>query len=292
MDTKYHIDLVNNEATNYTRTAYDRELAKKANALYPNVENAMRQLIVDGDYKKYIDSITEYDAFIWEESHRGDKTNIFAYKKIKVSPTWTEQIWAPVFERIRQHFVQKWSVDLDLVQNISVVETLPVKGKPAFKNVDAGISIKKEFLEFQKYYNLPVIVVEMKTGHYCKVACTGVDAIIRRTKSMNSNILAFAITDNNISVGMNAEIDQVWSSGGILIQQRGIGLNQKRVPYPCLSYKNFELVEKISKNYLSTKSPADFLNIVPNNTSGIKLRKHIDVDGYYIPESLVKFINK
>ena len=116
MNTNYHIDLVKKPTTSYQRSAADHELANLAVKLYPKAANAMTSVVSNGDWQTYCQDIEEYDKFVWEQSHKGDKSNIFAYKKIKVSPSWTEQIWAPVFERVRQKVSLHWGVSLTLIQ--------------------------------------------------------------------------------------------------------------------------------------------------------------------------------
>lgn len=290
MDTKYHIKLVENPSTGYKRTKEDAVLVAAATALYPVVEQAMIQFVADGDHNKLVSAYKAYDKFVWEASHKGDKTNLFAYKKIKVSPTWTEQMWAPVFERIRIEMSKHWGVELVLIQNMEVVESLSEKGPTAFKDVDGGIGIVKTFPGIKKTVVMPIVVAEDKTGHYCKVACTGVDGIVRRVKTMNPNVLAFCVTDNNISVGRNAEVEHVFGSGGVLIQQRGIGHNNARISYPELEAGQFKLVETLCLKYLKSKTVEDFLNVTPSKTSGVLLRDRIDSAGSYIPPELEKFV--
>jgi hypothetical protein len=82
MNVNYHIDLVKKPTTGYKRSANDHALAAKAQELYPAVAAALLEAVEDGNWQKYCNSIEEYDRFVWIESHRGDKTNIFSYKKI------------------------------------------------------------------------------------------------------------------------------------------------------------------------------------------------------------------
>lgn len=292
MDTKYHINMVTNPTTGYTRTSNDHALVKKAISLYDVVEKAMQQVIKDGDYEAYVKSITEYDKFVWIESHKGDKANLFSYKKIKVSPTWTEQLWAVVFERVRLALEKNWASKLEIIQNKSVVESVGTKGPNAYKDVDNGVGILKTYDSCIAIH--PIVVAEMKTGHFCKTACNGVDSIVGRVRKMNANVLAFCITDNNISVGTNVEVEHVWGSGGILIQQRGIGANNNKSKnyYPKLEAGQFKLVEELCLNYLLGKKPKDFLDIKANKTSGVYLRERIEQNGYYLPPSLEKYIKE
>ena len=288
MDPKYHISLVTNPASGYERTAKDALLVEQAISLYSKVESAIVKVVEDGDYKKYVDSITEYDKFIWEVSHEGDKSNLFAYKKIKVSPSWTEQIWAPVFERIRLSLNEYWNTELILIQNKQVVESINKHGPTAYKDVDGGIAVT--VTHNGKNYLMPVVVAEMKTGHFCKTACTGVDAIMRRVITMNPNVLGFAVTDNNISVSKDAEVENVFGSGATLIQQRGIGFNNLKNIYPTLNADQLLLVEKICKGYFKTKKLTDFTNVKSKKALGMYLRESIDKTGSYIPENLQAYV--
>jgi len=287
MDTQYHINLVKNPKGGYKRTANDLDLVKQAESMYSVVSDAMLKLVQDGDYKSYINSIETYDKFVWEQSHKGDKSNIFAYKKIKISPTWTEQIWAPVFERVRIIMEKEWNIQLVLIQNMEVVESFGINGPTAYKDVDGGIGIYKTF-KFGKKAVMPIIAAEDKTGNFCKTACTNVDGIIRRVKAMNPDVLALCITDNQVNVGGKVEVDHSFGSGGIIVTQRG--KNKKKEVYPKLNSDIFEMVERLSINYLKEKTATDFTDIPHSNTSGIFLREHIDAKGYYVPPELEKFI--
>ena len=101
MDTNYHINLVINTSSGHKRTNNDKQLAVEAESLYKEVVPAMIKAVQTGDWSKYCKSIENYDRFVWEQSHKGNEANMFANPKIKVGPSWLEQLWAPVFERIR-----------------------------------------------------------------------------------------------------------------------------------------------------------------------------------------------
>lgn len=285
MNYNYHIDLVKNPSGGYSRTAEDHKLVDIAVSMYPKVVEAMQKVITDGKYDAYAKAIEAYDRFVWEESHRGDKTNIFAYKKIKVSPSWTEQFWAPVFERVRQQISQVWNTDLLLIQNIQVVESCGKDGPSGYKDVDGGIGIKSHRWPPAV---MPVVVSEKKTGHFCKTACTGVDGIMRRVRTMNPHVLGMCITDNNVSVGQTSLVDDVYSAGGILISQRGN--NGRREAYPKLDSHKFAMVEQLCVNYLKTKTPQDFLNIATKKKTTVYLREAIDSKGHYIPTEFEQYL--
>jgi hypothetical protein len=289
MDTMYHKKLVLNETTDYQRTAYDSQLVEEAKTMFADVEQALIQVVSSGDYTEYVKQIRNYDKFVWEKSHEGDKTNIYAYKKIKVSPSWTEQFWAPIFERVRLKISELWNFDnLVLIQNSKVVESMGDRGPDAFKDVDAGIGIIKQ-INFDSVI-MPVVVCESKTGHYCKTACTGVDAIIRRVRSMNSYVLGFAVTDNQVSVGKDQPVSNVFGAGGVLISQRGI--NNTRSDYPELDPNKFKLVEDLCINYLENMKPENFSEVKLKINKSQKLRECIDNQGYFIPEELEKYLHK
>ena len=288
MDVDYHMKLVRNETGGYQRTDNDRNLVAQAETLFPTVRQAMLDVVKTGDYAAYVTAIEAYDKFVWEESRKGDKSNIFAYKKIKVSPSWTEQFWAPIFERVRQQISKEWNIDnLILIQNTEVVEAMNDQGASAYKDVDCGIAVKVAG-SGKKDVLMPVVVCESKTGHYCKTACTGVDAIIRRVRIMNPKVLALAVTDNQVSVGQDHAVENVFGAGGVLISQRGA--NGTKSAYPKLDPSKFELVEKMCVNYLKNHSSDNFTNVVLGKTQGVSLRKDIDTKGYYVPKELEKFL--
>ena len=289
MDTEYHINLVKNLGGGYKRTPNDLKLIEQAEKLYPAVRAGMTDVVKDGDYVKYVKAINAYDAFYWEQAHKGDQTNIYAYPKIKIGPSWTEQLWAPFFERVRLQIIDHWKHTDDnmcLVQNTTVVENVSKGGNIGNKDVDGGIAIK--VVKNDKTYRMPVVVAEMKGGHMCKTITTQVDAIVRRFKNMNPHVLAFAITDNQASTGKKVLTDTVFGAGGILIVQRG--QNHVQEVHPKLNPAMFKLVETISVNYLKTKTFANFINVKPKDHSGVFLRECIDTDGYYIPDTLKQFM--
>jgi len=296
MDSKYHLKLVLNETTGYQRTAGDLRLVDEANRLYQTVIPAIDALMQDGSYQNYVSAIEPYDRFVWEHSHKGDKANIFSYKKIKVSPSWTEQFWAPVFERVRIKLVQHWAQDLQahaaelvLLQNTQTVTSLTTAGFAEHKDVDVGIGVKVWSPALQTRVVLPMVVCESKTGHFCKTACTGVDGIARRVLDLNPNVLAFTVTDNQISVGREVEVDHAYGSGGILIMHRGQA-PKSRESYPSLHAHKFQLVENGCYKYLISKNVSDFVDSINvTRTSGIRLMDKIIQHGYYIPDPLTQY---
>jgi hypothetical protein len=283
MNTNYHIELVtrDNSKSGYQRTEEDIKLAEEAKQLYHAVEIAMKSVVVDGDYKAYCAAIEDYDQFVWHHRTRPNQSNLFANPKIKIATSWTEQAWAPVFERIRQEICKHWNKELVLVQNTSVVESWNNDKPGSKKDVDGGIGWKLDDKTI-----MPIVVAEAKSGHFDKTICTSVDAIIRRVLVMNPAVLGFCITDDNISVGKDNNVDDVFGAGGILIRQRVSTDNE----YPKLDYTKFGLVEIFSINYLKSKQFEDFVITQSTPSSKGKLRAHIDQKGYYIPENLEGFI--
>lgn len=296
MDARYHLKLVLNETTGYQRTSRDLVLMDQASHLYEQVLHAIHQVISDGDYSAYLKSIEDYDRFVWEHSHQGDKSNMFAYKKIKVSPSWTEQFWAPVFERVRQRIAPQWQTqlaergaELVLLQNTQTVTSITAAGNIENKDVDVGVGIRvwSDFVGAK--ITLPVIVAESKTGHFCKTACTGVDGIARRVLTFNPRVLAFTVTDNQISVGRDVEVSHAYGSGGILIMHRGQGI-KSREDYPKLHAHKFEMVENGCYKYLATLQANDFIDRVTiTQTNGVKLMDELSKGGYYVPSTLMNY---
>ena len=238
MNVDYHINLVKKPTTGYNRSENDHVLAKQAQKLYPKASRAMLDVVATGNWQEYCSAIEEYDQFVWEQSHKGDKDNIFAYKKIKISPSWTEQIWAPVFERVRQKVETDWQCSITLIQNSQVVESWG-NGPTSYKDVDVGFGIVEPTFKCI----MPIVVAEAKTGHFCKTACTGVDGIMRRVLKMNPHVLGMCVTDNNVSVGQDSLVENVFGAGGLLISQRG--KNGSKEKYPKLNASRFELVETV-----------------------------------------------
>ena len=282
MNKSYHINILTK--TNHTKTSEDCLIVDELTRMYPSVMDAMDKVVVDGDYNVYCNSIKAYDSIVWQKSHEPDKSNLLAYKKIKITPSWTEQLWAPIFERARRKVEMNWvpgKYHLVLLQNTEVAESDPTGDSYAKKDVDLGIGITSPDTNII----LPVIYGEGKTGHYCKAACTGVDAAFGRVREMNPDILTIAITDNNISVSKTAQIDHVFRNGDMLIVQRGN--NRKKQIHPLLDYIKMELVETSIVKYLSSKKPENFLKISAGATSGVYLLDSIQSNGHYLSTRII-----
>jgi len=296
MDTGYHISLVkNSRSSGYRRSENDKELAKRAELLYEHVIPAIEEVVKTGNWKIYCKKIELYDRFVWEQSHKGDKSNIFAYAKIKIGPSWLEQLWAPVFERIRIRLVKIWgdafpkiSFELVLIQNQKkkVIESLLSTGHPDTKDVDGGIGVKVLFKN--KEYILPIIIMEGKGGHFDKPLCRQVNNLFERFKATNQEVFCIGIHDNNISVGKESQVQSVAGSYDLMVIQRGE--NRKNEPYPSLNFQRFEEVERVCISYLKELSPTNFNQISLKESDGILLRDHLDTKGYYINPKFEKFL--
>ena len=295
MDTNYHINLVINTSSGHKRTNNDKQLAVEAESLYKEVVPAMIKAVQTGDWSKYCKSIENYDRFVWEQSHKGNEANMFANPKIKVGPSWLEQLWAPVFERIRIKIEMIWNeefpdikFELVLIQNQKkrVIESLPTVGSPDTKDVDGGIGVK--FFIKEKEYILPIIVMEGKGGHFDKPLTRQVNNLFERFKETNQNILCIGIHDNNISVGKDCQVQSVASEYDAMIVQRG--KNKSNEVYPLLNSSMFTLLEKTCIDYLKELSPMNFNQIQPCESDGILLRDYIDSQGCYMSPRLKEFI--
>jgi len=245
-----------------------------------SVEYTMANL-VEGKItiKEYIDQITPYDKFMWEEWHRlPQKSNPINVGQNKKYSTWREQKWAPIFELVRRSITQTWQgVNLVVIQNRPVVETVYSNGYIAFKDVDGGIGIETRIKESNYTVLIPVIAVEDKGGHACSTCFNGVNAQGLRLHQSFPNAKHIFITDNNISVGRDKGTE-IADNINLVISERGE--NRQRESYPTLKAERFQEVKDGLINRLSTMKPTEFTKYKVIHSSGTTtLRESVERSG-------------
>lgn len=180
------------------------------------VPSAIDKVLKDGDYHAFVNAIRPYDEFLWTKSKESDgPEHPIAYKKWKIYPSWSELLWAIVYARVGK---QVSSMDLELIRTSKVLEGADNRGNNFYKDVDGGLALAGVIND--QNVLIPVVVMEHKGGHFCKTACTGVNAIGRRFHDTNKNIITVQITENNISVG-KSQSDELINEIDIFIVDRG-----------------------------------------------------------------------
>jgi hypothetical protein len=256
MDYQYH----RNDLKKYQKEPY----IQTALSMLDEVEFAM-QNFVSGKIstEQYIEQITPYDKFVWEKYiEKPQGTNVFNSKQKKKNSSWREQKWASIFEIVRQTLQNSWSdVNLILIQNCKVVETIYSSGYIGHKNVDGGIGIKtKEGI-------IPVVVVEDKAGNICSTTFNGINAQGWRLHQSFPNAKYILITDNEFNVGEKKGAE-IGNDVNMVVLERG----QYRVKehYPQLNWQRFDSVKTKLINELTKIKPEHFLQyeIIQSKTTG------------------------
>ena len=246
--------------------------------MWPTVEAAIEKVLNDGDYNTYVESIRSYDEHIWTESKKQDGSNPIAYKKWKIYPSWSELNWAIVYERVRKqlHF------ETVLIRTDKVLEGATSNGDIFFKDVDGGLAINGTMNN--KNVLFPVIVMEHKGGHFCKTACTGVNAIGRRFHDTNPNVITVQITENHVTVGKD-QTDGIINEIDHFIIDRG----ENQVENRCYWLRNSKEMYQHEKELLSDLAiakPEHFLNIKVEDVSGKSFREQLTESNYIKKEKV------
>lgn len=240
--------------------------------MWPDVERAIEQAVEDGDYQNYVKAIEPYDRHIWTESKKQDGSNPIAYKKWKIYPSWSELNWAIVYERVRRQI----PLETVLIRTDKVLEGATTQGSIFYKDVDGGLAIKGMLNGVDVLF--PVVVMEHKGGHFCKTACTGVNAIGRRFHDTNPNVITVQITENNVTVGMD-QTDTLINEIDRFIVDRGRNQIENDRYWP----RNFEEMEKHETDLVSVLSNAKsdyFTKIKIENVSSKSLRQQLKETNY------------
>lgn len=255
-------------------------LIQKAVSMLDQVERSMERLVKGQiSVKDYVEQITPYDQFMWEEWHRlPQKSNPINIGQNKKYSSWREQKWAPIFELVRQAIQPLWkSVKLEVIQNRPVVETVYSNGYIAFKDVDGGIGIAAHIEHSPYEVLIPVVAVEDKGGHACSTCFNGVNAQGLRLHQSFPNAKHIFITDNNISVGKDKGTE-IADNINLVISERGE--NRKKEWYPALKADRFQEVKDGLIDRLSTMQSNDFMSYRVIHSSGVStLRESVEKTG-------------
>lgn len=250
----------------------DNPSVKPLIQMWSDVEDAIKKVINDGDYQTYVKSIEPYDRHIWTESKKEDGSNPIAYKKWKIYPSWSELNWAIVYERVRNQI----PFETVLIRTDKVLEGATTQGSIFYKDVDGGLAIRGVLNGISVLY--PVVVMEHKGGHFCKTACTGVNAIGRRFHDTNPNVVTVQITENNITVGKD-QTDTLINEIDRFIVDRGRNQVDNNSYWPR-NFKEMQEHELDLVSLLSTAKPDYFTKINIENVSSKSLREQLVETNY------------
>ena len=262
------------------KTESHHPYVQQALTMLPTVEQSARDLVAGNiTIAQYIQAITPYDQFMWDKWHQlPQKSNPINIGQNKKYSSWREQKWAPIWELIRQYLSNQsgWqNIELIVIQNQPVVETVYSNGYIAFKDVDGGLAIKTKINDQTVY--VPVIAVEDKGGHACSTCFGGVNAQALRLHLSFPNAKHVFITDNNVSVGA-AKGSQIADNINLIVLERG--QNRIKERYPALSSQRFQEVYDGVSSKLATQLPSTFLQYRTIETkNNLTLREQTDRTG-------------
>jgi hypothetical protein len=232
-------------------------------------EKSIVKVINDGNWEMYIDTITNYDKFLWECNHQHpQKTNPINILQNKKYSSYRETLLIPLWYRIKNRI----SFDTIVLTNTSVIQTMFSDAVDNFKDVDGGLGISIKVGEKNKI--LPIIVNEDKSGHFCKTQASNVNGIMKKFEEFNSNIIRLCTTDNKITIGKNIDSELI-SSISILASLRKNNLEHN--VYNKLNWEIFSSLESVI---------VDKLNEIGDIRFGIDKYKIKDKQNKLIRESI------
>jgi hypothetical protein len=235
-------------------------------------ETSILNVIEDGNWKKYIENIKNYDKFLWECNHlHPQKTNPINILQNKKYSSYRETLLLPLWIRIKNSI----QFETIVLINKPVIQTMFSDGSQNMKDVDGGLGIICD----NKL--LPVIINEDKSGHFCKTASKNVNGIMQSFKELNSNIITVCTTDNNVTIGKNIDAE-VFSSINIIASLRNNNIKTKT--YQDLNYNVFLELEKVIIKNLNSKINDffDCKNYKIKKKQNKLVRESIDSDGIFI----------
>lgn len=242
--TEYHFNILNDPKDN------NHHMVQKALEYIDVFETAIVNVINDGDWEKYINSILKYDKFLWECHHlHPQKTNPINIIQNKKYSSYRETLLYPLWIRVSKQL----EFETTPLINKSVPQTIFEDGSINYKDVDGGVGIICEFNNEEIL--LPIVTNEDKSGHFCKTQASNVNGINRKFKQLNSNIITICTTDNQVTIGKNVDGNLLYETN-MLVPLRNNNLNHKI--YNSLNHNVLRDVEKILINKLNTMGSESF----------------------------------
>lgn len=244
-------------------------MVQEALTYIDSFEKSIVTVINDGNWEMYIDTITNYDKFLWECNHKHpQKTNPINILQNKKYSSYRETLLIPLWYRIKNRI----SFDTIVLTNTSVIQTMFSDDVDNFKDVDGGLGVSLKVGNKSKI--LPIIVNEDKSGHFCKTQASNVNGIMKKFEEFNSNIVRLCTTDNKITIGKNIDSELI-SSISILASLRKNNLEHNK--YNKLNWEIFSTLES---------KIVDKLNEIGDIGFNIDRYKMIDKQNKLIRESI------
>jgi len=284
MNYLYHIELLKKSSKENDRFKGDAIYDVLVNKYQESgVESAMKDLVGGMiSISEYVERIAEYDREIVEYYlAKPQKSNPVNTGQNKLYPSWREQKWAPIFEKIRLKLQTRSEYELKLVQNAPVTQIVYDNGESKCKDVDCGIVI--ECVLDNKKILSPVLVSEDKGGHACIVCFDGVAGVAGNFKKSFPLCKVVFITDNNVSVKKDIS-SSIFQDINMVICERGdnlVGLKPKQ--YIPLKPERFQALYDESCRYFTREMLSQLTDhvVLPVRASG-KFREQIDRTGLFV----------
>jgi hypothetical protein len=233
-------------------------------------EDAISECIQTGDYQKYVETITEYDQYLWtcnyKEKQKSNPINITQNKKYS---SYRENLLYPIFVRVKNRL----NFSVEVILDEPVVQVMFSDGSVTFKNVDMGLAVIKTVNG--NTFKFPVVTDEDKAGQLCKTTAQNATAINGRFKKMNPSVITLISTDNHVTIGKR-EDSFLLNGTDILFPIRENNLKNK--VYNKLNWRNFQRLEELLVKTLNQKGSESFdiSNYKTSSKSGKIIRESVD----------------
>ena len=262
MNLNYHIDKLESSFNKKSKWKGNPIIGRLMNE-YRNlgITQAMKDYVLTGDLSTYIKKINEYDFIIYQYAKESQASNPVSTRQTKILSTWRENIWTPIWERLRSILQTRTNLKLVTIQNKPVAQSFYSTGEYKFKDVDGGIGliIKEGLIE-------PLLSVEDKGGHACSTAMDGIQGQGLQFSLSYPYSLFLFITDNNFSVKDDKSTALYQNVDGIICSR---GTNRKNLKgYDPVDENRIDAVIKKVESYFTKK----MISLCVKNRRTIKVK--------------------
>lgn len=256
MNLNYHIDKLESSFNKKSKWKGNPIIGRLMNE-YRNlgITQAMEDYISTGDLLTYVKKINKYDFIIYQYAKESQASNPVSTRQTKILSTWRENIWTPIWERLRSILQTRTNLKLVTIQNDKVIQSFYSTGEYKFKDVDGGIG----YIPSDSLFSLikgkrliePLLSVEDKGGHACSTAMDGIQGQGLQFSLSYPNSLFFFITDNNFSVKDDKSTALYQNVDGIICSR---GKNRKNLKgYDPVDENRIDAVIKKVESYFTKK---------------------------------------
>lgn len=278
MNLNYHLDTLKNSFSKKNKWKGNLVIGLLINEYQKlGITQAMEDYISTGDLSSYVKEINQYDKIIYEYAKKSQASNPVSTRQTKILSTWRENIWTPIWEKIRSKLQTRTDFKLVTIQNQKVVQSFFSTGENKFKDVDGGIGImiKEGLIE-------PLLSGEDKGGHLCSTAMDGIQGQGLQFSLSYPYSLFFLITDNNFTVNESKSTELYQNVNAVICSR---GTNKKNIKvYNPIDASRIDLVIKKVESYFTKEMISKCVeNRIPIQVKGQSqpIRSSIDQIGAY-----------